>query len=252
MNSADYPNEGLSLAVSQLRNNWVIKRIKEFFFYKDSPKEVSVLDIGCGRGHLANQLAVENFQVTGIDKSAESIELAQQKNFQGKITFVRGDIHTLPFEDETFDAVTCLEILEHVDDPKKVLSEIQRVLKPNGFFFFHCFSKTFVAKLVMVNFARWFFREKKTQYIFNHFINIKMLKTWMDQIGLRRIESHGIRPRFFQFALIKSLFLRRIQPDFEFTWGFSQSISYCGVARKVVCSLATTHEPALNIKVKTK
>lgn len=233
----DHLNEGFVWAVSQLRDNWIHRRMKEFFFYKNTPDEVKVLDVASGRGILTKKLANSNFNVTGIDISDENIKRAKEWDPEGLVTYIRGDIMTMPFADETFDAVTCLDILEHVDDPKRVLSEIQRVLKPNGFFFFHCFNKTPIAKLVMIKIVRWFFREEVTGYNYSKFIRPKTLKKWMMDVGLHRIESHGIRPKIFQLAWIKSLIKRRIQANFEFTWAFGRSISYCGVARKIVCSV---------------
>lgn len=245
-------NFGFIWAASQLRNNWIARRMKEFFFYKDSPQDVYVLDVGSGQGYLTKKLANQKYNVTGIDISEANISKAKEWDSTSLVTYLRGDIQTLPFADETFDAVTCLDILEHVDDPKRVLSEIQRVLKPNGFFFFHCYNNTLRAKLIMVSFVRWFFKEDVVGYESEKFIPPKVLSQWMMDVGLHLIESHGLRPKIFQFALLKSLFRRRIQPNFEFTWSNSKSISYCGAARKIVCSISGIEKELPLARVKTE
>ena len=75
------------------------------------------LDIGCGPRGLGS---LSNIDV-GIYHKSKS-----QRNF------VLGDAHTLPYKDNTFESVFLVEVIEHVDNPTKVLREIRRVLKKNG------------------------------------------------------------------------------------------------------------------------
>jgi demethylmenaquinone methyltransferase/2-methoxy-6-polyprenyl-1,4-benzoquinol methylase len=91
-----------------------------------------VLDVACGTGDLV--LAVLNAspasQVTGVDFSEEMLRLARTKVSQA--TFVQGDVMALPFESESFDAVTVGFGLRNFVDIPKALSEMARVLKPGG------------------------------------------------------------------------------------------------------------------------
>lgn len=100
-------------------------------------KEVKgrVLDVGCGYGFAAKTLAKErrDLMVYGIDRDKKRIPEA--KRHKEGVNFQVADAERIPFEDKYFSAVMSFEVLEHVDDPIKVLGEINRVLKPGGVFF---------------------------------------------------------------------------------------------------------------------
>lgn len=91
-----------------------------------------ILDIGCHGGTFTGLIAaVTNTQeVYGIDISHKAIKFAKKRFPQ--FNFQVADAQNLPFGAKFFDGVTCLEVLEHVDEPEKVLLEIKRVLKKNG------------------------------------------------------------------------------------------------------------------------
>jgi len=93
-----------------------------------------VLDVGCGSGTMAKAIKRERpeLEVHGADFSASTISAAQHDP-QG-VTFVQAPAEALPFENASFEAVTMFDVLEHVDDPARVLGEIARVLKPDGRF----------------------------------------------------------------------------------------------------------------------
>ncbi|WP_379969683.1 class I SAM-dependent methyltransferase [Ectobacillus sp. sgz5001026] len=92
------------------------------------------LDIGCGTGIYSLLLALHGLEVTGIDISSEMLQRAKEKAEKQKqsIHFMEGDIHNLPFEDNTFDLVISNLVLEFVDSPNDVIAEGMRVLKPEG------------------------------------------------------------------------------------------------------------------------
>ena len=95
---------------------WWFKGRRELILnlIKDIPYN-NVLEIGCGSGELSKYL--KNY--TGIDISERT-------------PFIVGDAQNLPFEDNSFDLILLLDLLEHTDD-KSVMSEVYRVLKPNGY-----------------------------------------------------------------------------------------------------------------------
>lgn len=91
-----------------------------------------VLEMGSGLGIMAQTLAATypTISVTGIEYSGE--QLAQCPPATDRLSFVQGDAHRLPFEDNTFEVVYGRYILEHVRDPLLVLAEAYRVLKAGG------------------------------------------------------------------------------------------------------------------------
>jgi len=94
-----------------------------------------VLDVACGPGNFtsffAGQLVGDGF-VIGLDNSVPMIERAVRDNNCTRAVYMRGDALDLPFNDHTFDAVSCLAALHLVPEPLGVLHEMVRVLSPGG------------------------------------------------------------------------------------------------------------------------
>lgn len=93
-----------------------------------------ILEIGCTYGLLTLELAKHADHVTGLDISDEGIRQATAKAAEMGVTnttFVCGDAHALPFEDNSFDACVAISVLHHLDFDVAV-NEIARVLKPEG------------------------------------------------------------------------------------------------------------------------
>ncbi|WP_087974498.1 class I SAM-dependent methyltransferase [Oceanobacillus rekensis] len=93
----------------------------------------TVLDIGCGDGYGSFKLYREGYHVTGVDLSKEMIQLAKSRLKKGEnISFQQGNVNEIPFEDNYFDAIMAINVLEWVEDPLHALKELKRVVKPNG------------------------------------------------------------------------------------------------------------------------
>lgn len=90
----------------------------------------TLLDCGCGPGHLCHQASLRKAVVTGCDYSGKMIEIAQA--LYPHIDFRHGDAEALPFESCCFDVVVMNYLLLHVPDQRRVLQEAWRVLKPEG------------------------------------------------------------------------------------------------------------------------
>lgn len=103
------------------------------------------LDLGCGMGRHSIFFAENGFHVTGYDLSESGLkilkELAKEKNLN--VDIVKGDITSLPFENESYDAILSYHSIYHVDSEgmSKVIEEISRVLKKGGEIFLTLLSK---------------------------------------------------------------------------------------------------------------
>ena len=92
------------------------------------PPKSKVLDIGCYPPYLLNFLKKERFDVFGVCSQHETINLP-------KINILNIDNDSLPYKDDQFSLIIMSEVIEHLtDDPVNILSEIYRVLKPEGYF----------------------------------------------------------------------------------------------------------------------
>ncbi|OIJ13833.1 hypothetical protein BKP35_08640 [Anaerobacillus arseniciselenatis] len=124
-------------------DDWCVTPLGGFvdFIEKNLMKEVAelkqnekVLDLGCGTGAYSYWLLGEGLHVTGIDISDRMLEMARTKPESNKIHFIQGDVHTLPFSNETFDLIISNITLEFTENPNKVFNEVMRVLKDGGRF----------------------------------------------------------------------------------------------------------------------
>ncbi|AFY78786.1 MAG: class I SAM-dependent methyltransferase [Hydrococcus sp. C42_A2020_068] len=113
----------------------VHKRLLE---YVKLPERPNVLDLGCGTGRLLNRLAdrFPELQGTGLDLSTQMLRQARQRNqHRPRLIFVRGNAESLPFADNQFDAVFNTISFLHYPNPERVFAQVNRVLRPQGYFY---------------------------------------------------------------------------------------------------------------------
>jgi len=96
-----------------------------------------VLDVAVGTGRLPDALfkhAYFHGRIIGLDLSTKMLRIAAQKlgEDQNRLSLLRAPAEQVPFDDNSFDVVTCLESLEFMPDSKVVISELARVLRPGG------------------------------------------------------------------------------------------------------------------------
>lgn len=123
-----------SIKENLLQRYWHMRRfdeVKKLINKNDG----QILDIGCADGTFTKVILDKSraSKIVGIDILRNSIKFAKKRFKKNKrMTFRVADAHNLPFKSKSFDTVVCLEALEHVFNPLKVLSEIYRVLKIGG------------------------------------------------------------------------------------------------------------------------
>jgi len=95
----------------------------------------SILDAGCGNGRYSRFLLREadaSARVTGFDYSRQMLRRARHRIHDPRVTQVAADLTRLPYGDQSFDAIVCGWVLEHLADPRPGLNELARVLRSGG------------------------------------------------------------------------------------------------------------------------
>lgn len=132
----------------------VINPLKTGFIKKNTPlKGKKVLDVGCGGGILTEILAREGARVTGIDLAETPLKIAQQHAEKAglSIEYLSTNVEDLAHERRhAYDVVTCLEVLEHVPDPKSVIDCCVKLLKWDGCLFFSTINRNLKAFLFAI------------------------------------------------------------------------------------------------------
>lgn len=116
---------------------------------------LDMLDLGCGGGYMSEALAERGAHVVGVDPSAASLEAARRHAAQAglRIDYRLGIGEAVPAANGSMDRVVCVDVLEHVQDLSKVLSEIRRVLRPGGIFLFDTINRSWLSGFLTVGIA---------------------------------------------------------------------------------------------------
>lgn len=130
---------------------WHKRRFLEVKNILNCPRIEKILDVGCHGGRFIYEISKQfpTASIFGIDSSQTAIQYAIKK--YPDFHFQIAQAERLPFKDNFFDLVTCLEVLEHVKNPRQVLEEIKRVLKRKGILVILVPSENYLFKL------GWFF-----------------------------------------------------------------------------------------------
>lgn len=177
--------------------NLVPGRLKHFDTLIDWQGK-DVLDLGCAGGFMAEALAKRGAQVTGIDPASDAITAARQHaQAEGlRIAYDVGVGEALPYDAAGFDAVVCVDVLEHVTDLQKVMFEVARVLRPGGLFLFDTINRNPLARLATITVAEDILRLlPRGTHDPAMFIKPAELRTAMGAAGLVPSRFTGLGPR---------------------------------------------------------
>jgi 2-polyprenyl-6-hydroxyphenyl methylase/3-demethylubiquinone-9 3-methyltransferase len=174
------------------------------------PAGLLALDIGCGGGFLAEEFAALGCRVTGVDPSAASISVARaHAAARGLLIDYRvGSGEDLPVPDAAFDLACCCDVLEHVSDLDRVISETARVLKPGGLYLFDTINRTRTSKLLAIKMMQQWPLTRLTDVAFHDwdmFIAPAELAAILERHGLAPAELTGLGARAKPLAVLRSL-----------------------------------------------
>lgn len=173
-----------------------ITRLNYILKYSDGLLGKTVLDVGCGGGLLAEKMAQEGAQVTGLDISLYSLLIAKSHALSKKliINYIRETIeeHALNYQNY-YDIITCMEVLEHVPNPLSIIYSCSSLIKKNGSVFFSTLNRSFKSWLFAIIGAEYILRIiPKNTHKFKRFITPSELLTWTDTTELIGNNISGI------------------------------------------------------------
>ncbi|MBS1213628.1 MAG: 3-demethylubiquinone-9 3-methyltransferase (3,4-dihydroxy-5-hexaprenylbenzoate methyltransferase) [Proteobacteria bacterium] len=166
-----------------------------------------VVDVGCGGGILSEGMARCGADVLGIDLSADLLDVADLHGLESgvHVAYRKISAEGLAMEQpDSFDAVACMEMLEHVPNPASVVNACARLVKPGGTVFFSTLNRNLKAYLLAIVGAEYLLRMiPKGTHDYATFIRPSELVRWARQSGLdlRAMEGVTYNPLTGQFNL---------------------------------------------------
>lgn len=158
-----------------------------------------ILDVGCGGGLLSEAMAQAGGQVTGIDISENLLQIAKlhakQKNLN--INYQQTAVEELSNENK-FDVITCMELLEHVPNPESIIKTCADLLNPDGLIFFSTINRNLKAYLSAIIAAEYILQMlPKGTHQYSKLIKPSEIKHWASKSNLKLGGLRGISYRPF-------------------------------------------------------
>jgi 2-polyprenyl-6-hydroxyphenyl methylase/3-demethylubiquinone-9 3-methyltransferase len=234
LNAADWWNEN-----SQFYPLYYLNQPRFEFFDRHIShwQNLKVLDVGCGGGFSCEFMAARGVIVSGLDRSHQCIAAAQKHAHESgwAIDYRQGTAEAMPYENSSFDVIVCVDVLEHVEDVSQVLSEVARVLKPNGTFFFDTINRNLKSRFVMIWLMENILGEiEKGIHDWNKFIKPEELVELLSIRGFSNFDIKGFDLFGDALRLNLSNYWRYKRTNtFKVTINDDISINYIGKATKV-------------------
>jgi len=174
--------------INPLRSNFIDER---------SPvAELNILDVGCGGGILCESLAQRGANMTGIDMGEAPLNVAKLHQLESGLSINYKKITAEELaeqEPESFDIVTCLEMLEHVPDPSTVIKACSALVKPNGHVYFSTINRNPKSYAFAIIGAEYVLKLlPKGTHEYSKFIKPSELANWARKAGLEWQEITGM------------------------------------------------------------
>ena len=159
-------------------------------------RDATVLDVGCGGGLLSEALAKEGAKVTALDLAPELIKVAKLHRLESGVAvdYRLQSVEALAAEQPgSFDAITCMEMLEHVPDPSAIIAACASLLKPGGQLFLSTLNRTPAAFALAIVGAEYVARLlPKGTHQYQDFIKPAELAAWLRAADLQLQDVSGL------------------------------------------------------------
>ena len=184
-------------SITPLRIYYIKKNIINCHKIKDKKKPFSnldILDLGCGGGLVCEPLSRLQAKVTGIDFVNKNIKIAKQhaKKSNLKINYIKQDLSSL-YLDQKYDLILLLEVIEHIDNWKNIVSYCLKHLKPGGRIIFSTINRTLFSKFFAIyiteKLLKWVPRNTHT---YNKLVKPEELKNFLENKKMKIIDFTGL------------------------------------------------------------
>ena len=174
--------------INPLRLDFILKNI--------NLNNCNVADIGCGGGILSESMIDYGAHVTGIDMAPDVLRVANihKKESKKDIEYINITVEELAKRSpKSFDVVTCMEMIEHVPDPSKVIDSCSELLKPNGFVFFSTINRNLKSFILAILGAEHFLKLLPIgTHQYDKFIKPSEVDNWSRSSSLELVDNVGI------------------------------------------------------------
>ncbi|MEC7886082.1 MAG: bifunctional 2-polyprenyl-6-hydroxyphenol methylase/3-demethylubiquinol 3-O-methyltransferase UbiG [Pseudomonadota bacterium] len=171
-------------------------------------KNKKIIDVGCGGGLLSEELCKNGAKVTGLDSSTKSIEIA---NAHKEISKLHIEYHNMSIEEfikqeeKNYDALCCLELIEHVSDPENLLKNCSNLVKENGDIFISTINRNILSFVFAILGAEYILNLlPKGTHQYKNFLKPSELNSILKKNSLEIFDIKGIKYNPFSKSFSES------------------------------------------------